>query len=270
MMKFSICNEGFGDWPIDRVFRAAARLGYDGVEIAPYTLGESVTHIDAAHRKAIRTAARDAGVGIVGLHWLLVKPEGLHINHPDDAIRARTQDYLCELVRFCHDLGARVMTFGSPKQRNLLNGESYHDVWDRTKQVFAAVAEVAAAGGVTVCMEPLPANETNFINTVDEALAFACEVDHPNVKIVLDVKSMSTESQPIPLLVQKSAGMAGHVHANDVNRKGPGFGDTDFAPVAEALKAIGYDGYVSVEPFDFSPGAETMARKSLEYLKSVF
>ena len=75
-MKIGICNELFQGWPIAQIFEYAARLGYGGVEIAPFTLADSVRDISSGKRKEIRRAAEEQGIEIIGLHWLLVKPEG--------------------------------------------------------------------------------------------------------------------------------------------------------------------------------------------------
>jgi sugar phosphate isomerase/epimerase len=123
---------------------------------------------------------------------------------------------------------------------------------------------------VTLCIESLSAAETDFINTVDDALRMAREMESPNFKVILDVKAMSSEGQDLPSIIRGAKGMVGHFHANDANRRGPGFGGTDFGPIAQALKDIGYDGYVSVEVFDFSPDPETIASRSIEYLRRSF
>ena len=73
-MKLTTCNEYFTDWPIEEVFDYAADLGYEAVEIAPFTLADSVEDIPASRRAQIRTAAERAGVEIAGLHWLLASP----------------------------------------------------------------------------------------------------------------------------------------------------------------------------------------------------
>src|SRR5579872_3724615 len=119
-MNFAICNEIFQGWKLEDVFGYAAKLGYDAVEIAPFTLANSVTEISREERKRVRVLAARHGIQIAGIHWLLVKPEGLYINHPDRAIRERTAAYFCELINFCADIGGTRMIVGSPKQRNVL------------------------------------------------------------------------------------------------------------------------------------------------------
>ena len=269
-MKFAICNEIFKGWKLEKIFEHAASLGYEGVEIAPFTIADSVEAISASERRNIREMAARSRIEIVGLHWLLVKPEGLYINHPDDGIRERTARYFCELVNFCADIGGKVMVVGSPKQRNVMTGVAVGQAWEWAAGTFRSSVAVAEERGVTICLEPLGPAETNFINTAAEAIEFAEQFRSSNFKIILDVKAMCSESKPIPQIFRESWPHFVHFHANDRNLKGPGFGDVDFRPIAAALKEVGYAGFVSVEVFDFEEGAETIAVKSLEYLRRVW
>ncbi len=271
-MKISICNELFQGWPIARVFDYAARLGYWGVELAPFTLAESVTDISMAERGRIAKAAQSAGVEIVGLHWLLVKPEGLYINHPDGEVRKRTQNYLKELIRFCGDLGGKVLVHGSPKQRTVQEGWDPSDAWKRARETFEVCAAASEREGILYCLEPLSRAETNFINTVEEALRMVREVGHPNLRITFDCRSASTtEDAPLPqaLSTVLGSGNLGHVHINDPNGRGPGFGELEFSPVLKTLIDGSYQGYVSVEVFDFEPNPETIASRSMGYLHGI-
>lgn len=269
-MKFAICNEIFQGWKLEDTFAYSAKVGYHGVEIAPFTLANSVTDISSSQRAEIKDSAKRHGIAIAGIHWVLVKPEGLYINHPDKSIRDRTANYFCELVNFCADIGGKVMVVGSPKQRNLMPGVEPQQGWDWATETFKPAAKIAEQRGVVICFEPLAPAETNFINTAAAGLDFAAQFNSPNFQIILDVKAMCSESMPIPDIIRKSWPRFGHFHANDRNLKGPGFGEVDFAPIGAALKSTGYDGYVSVEVFKFDEGPEVIATKSLECLKRHF
>ena len=268
-MKFGTCNEYFEGWALEEVFDYAAEVGYDGVEISPFTLADSVDDIPARRRHEIRAAALGAGVEIVGLHWLLIRPEGLYTNHVDDAIRDRTRDYFKSLIRFCGDIGGEVMIIGSPKQRNVQEGWDFDETWERTKSVFEDCLPLAEEQGVYLCIEPLSPELTNFITTAEEARRMVTEIGHPNFRTMVDVCSGSTDPVPVAQQVRESGEHLYHVHVNDANKRGPGFGDTDFASVLAALEETGYQRYVSVEVFDFAPDPRTIAAGSLKYLKGI-
>jgi len=269
-MNFAICNEIFKDWKIEDVFAYGAKIGYSAIEIAPFTLANSVSEISSAERNRIRDAAAHNNIAIAGIHWVLVKPEGLYINHPERTIRERTAHYFCELVDFCADLGGKVIVVGSPKQRNLLPGVSLEQATDWATEVFRNAVNQAEQRQVTICLEPLGPADTNFINTAQDALQFIKRIPSRHFQIILDVKAMCSESKTVPQIISESWPNFSHFHANDKNLKGPGFGEVKFEPIAEALKQVGYNRYVSVEVFNFDEGPEVIATKSLAYLQKVF
>ncbi|MER3472682.1 MAG: D-tagatose 3-epimerase [Armatimonadota bacterium] len=267
-MRFAICNELFVGWELRRVFQFCAGLGYHAVELAPFTLAESVSVITPEERRSIRQMAREAGIEIAGLHWLLVKPAGLHLTTPDAQVRRRTADYLVELVHFCADVGGKVLVLGSPKQRSIPEGSTYEQAWERALETLRPAVKAAEARGVTWCIEPLSPAETDFLNRAEDAIRFVQALDSPSARMILDVKAMSTEAKPIPQIIRDSAGWFAHFHANDPNLKGPGMGEVDFVPILRALRAVGYAGYLSVEVFDYSDGAERIAEQSIRNLQS--
>jgi len=269
-MKFCICNEIFKDWKLADIFSYAGKIGYEAVEIAPFTIADSVTQIPAAQRREIRESAARARVEIAGIHWVLVKPEGLYMNHTDKAIRDKTAKYFIDLVDFCADIGGKVMVVGSPKQRNVLPGVKFEQAWEWAQETFRGAVKRAEERNVIICMEPLSPAETNFINTAVDALRFTGQMNSKNFKVILDVKAMCSESKPIPQIIRETWPDFAHFHANDKNLKGPGFGDVDFKPIFAALKQVGYKGYVSVEVFIFDEGPEAIATRSLEYMKKTF
>ncbi len=268
-MKYAICNETFEGWEHGRVCATVARLGYQGLELAPFTLAPRITDVSAAQRQQLRRQAEDCGLKIIGLHWLLAKTEGLQVTAADEAVRQRTADYLVELARCCRDLGGDLMVFGSPGQRRIPAGHTRQQAVDNIVDTFRRAAPSIADAGVRLCLEPLSPPEADFINTCDEALEVLGKLGHKNFVLHLDVKAMSTEEVITPELITRHGKAAGHFHANDVNRRGPGFGDTDFVPIFRALKVSGYAGWVSVEVFDYTPDPETIARESIRYMKEV-
>jgi sugar phosphate isomerase/epimerase len=266
-MKFAICNELFEDWPFDRVCRFVKGVGYDALELAPFTLAGRITDVTPGRRAELRRQAADAGVEIIGLHWLLAKTEGLYLTSPDRAIREQTAEYLVALATACRDLGGSVLVFGSPKQRSLLPGVSQHQAFVWAADTFRRAMPRVAQVDVKVCLEPLAPSDTDFINTCGDAVKLIEEVGHPNFVLHLDVKAMCSESTPIPELIRRYAPLTAHFHANDANLRGPGFGEVDFVPIFQALRDAGYDRWVSVEVFDYKPDPETIARQSIEYMR---
>lgn len=267
-MRFAICNELFEGWDFAHICRFVKAAGYDGLEIAPFTLAPLITGLTAVQASTWRREAADAGVEIVGLHWLLARTEGLHLTSPDMAVRDRLSRYLVDLAVLCQDLGGRVMVFGSPQQRSFQPSVEPAQAFDWAAGVFRRAMPAVSDCGVTICMEPLAPVETNFITTCGDGARLVEAVSHPNFVLHLDVKAMSSEPTPVPDLIRRYGPDAGHFHANDANLRGPGFGDTDFVPIFEALRDVGYDGWVSVEVFDFQPDPETIATRSAEYMNA--
>jgi len=267
-MKFGICSEIFKDWnDTGRAIDYVKEIGYDGLEIAPFTLSQYVTDISTSTRAEIVKRAAAAELEILGIHWVFVGPEGIHLTHPEKEIRERTAQYLIDLAHFCGDVGGKVMIFGSPKQRNIQPGLAYQQAFDNAVEVFSKALPTCAERGVTICMEPLTYLETNFCTSAEETATLIDAVNHPNFRLLLDTKAMTFEKGGRPATIKRFAKYLAHYHANDENLNGPGWGDVDFGPIFDALRDINYQDYMSVEVFKFEPGPEAIAVKSLEYMK---
>lgn len=269
-MKFGICNEIFKGWSFEKTANFVSSIGYQGIEIAPFILADSVEDISFPERKLIRKLANANNLEIIGLHWLLASPEGLSLSSPDEQVRKKTTQYLEELINLCADLDGRFMVFGSPKQRSISPSSTYEDTWNYIREAFLKVLPLAKEREVVIAFEPLARSETNFINTTGEAIKMIKEINHPNFKLNLDVKAMSDEEKSIAEIILSARDHLFHFHANDPNLLGPGFGEVDYQPIRDALEEIGYNKYTSVEVFDFSPGAEAIAEKSINHLRKIF
>jgi sugar phosphate isomerase/epimerase len=269
-MKFGICHEMFVDWDWERQCRLIAEIGYTGIELAPFTLADRITDVSTERRETMRKQAEDHGLTVFGLHWLLAKTEGLHLTTADAAVRKATAQYVIDLGQACADFGGNLMVFGSPFQRNVEPGMSREQAYANAAEVFRAALPELSQRGVCICMEPLTTKETDFVNTCADAMELIAMIDEPNIRLHQDVKAMlGAETDSIPALIERYAQDVGHIHVNDTNLLGPGMGETDYAPIFDALLKTNYNGWVSVEVFDYEPGAENIARKSFEYMQRV-
>jgi sugar phosphate isomerase/epimerase len=271
-MRIALCNEVLAGMSLERQCEYAARLGYDGLEIAPFTLSDTPEKISTAEAARIRRVVEASGLVVTGLHWLLVKPDGLSLTDPDASVRKRTLDVMTHLIGLGAELGGGVLVHGSPKQRQIAQGETHAIALARLQDALAQAALAAARVGVTYCIEPLSQRETSLVNTIADAAALVRSIDHPNFRTMIDCSAAGqTEAEPVPALIDRwlPTGLIAHLQVNDPNRRGPGQGEMKFAPILAALKRHNYAGTIAVEPFDYSPDGEGVAAFSVGYLRGL-
>ncbi len=271
-MKLALCNEVIAE---GRDFAAqcalAAALGYHGLEVAPFTLGDEPHKLPPGRIAEIRRIASDAGISISGLHWLLLRPEGLSVTSDDPCVRVRTRDVMYRLVDLCAALGGDVLVHGSPAQRRLPAGDTMA-ARGHALEIFAAIAEHAERAGVVYCIEPLAAPLANYINTLEEAAALVAAVKNPAFRSMIDCSAaVQMEAEPLAALVARwvPQGLVAHIQVNDRNKRGPGQGDDRFATLFAALLRVDYRGWIAVEPFDYQPDGATCAARAIGYMQGL-
>jgi len=263
-MKFAFCNELFKKWKVDRMCDFLVKLGYQGIELAPWVY--SISPKDFSKIDKISTVIHKSGLDIVGIHNIFWGKSNYSMNHPDKSIRKKTSAYVCDLVTLCSDLGGKVIIMGNPQHRIVQEGTTYEEAWANMKDFFRKPLDIAREKQITFCLEPLSNDQTNFINTAQEAIAFIKEVDHPNLALMLDGYSLSKEDRKNEDIILHTEGYLKYFHADDANKKGPGAGKTDFIPIFRSLKHINYQGYVSVEIHDLTVDPEVTASRSIQYM----
>lgn len=272
-MKLALCNEVLQPLQLAAQCEAAARMGYQALEIAPFTLTHDPETLTAAMARQVLATTRSHGLVVSSLHWLLVQPEGLSLVTHDAALRRRTLDLLRRLIDFAAACEARILVHGSPRQRSPEPGQSLADATLRFEAALAELAPHAAAAGVTYCLEPLGRFETNVVNTVAEAAALVDRIGSPALRTMLDVSAAShSESEPVHEVLRRylASGHIAHVQVNDRNRRGPGQGDTDQRPILQVLKDLHYTGWVAVEPFDYLPDGPGCAEASARHVRDIW
>jgi sugar phosphate isomerase/epimerase len=267
--RHSTCNEAFDKWPFADACRAIRSAGYSGIEIAPFTLAENPADVTAAQRSEYRSIMQSEGLTFVGLHWLMVSPKGLHVTTPDAGLRRRSWGHIDNLIDLCADLGPDgVMVFGSPHQRSTTGGLTRAEATRNYVEGLRGVAGHAADRGVTVLVEALPVAQSDVVQTLEEAVSIVDEIASPAVRTMFDVHNAIDETSAHAQLVDRYFGYIRHVHVNELDGKHCGAGGYDFKPVFEVLRRRNYAGWISLEAFDFTPGAERLVTESLRHLEN--
>jgi len=235
-------------------------------------LDENPHRLPSSTRVELRRLAVDAGIEITGLHWLLVTPKGLSINATDSFVRQQTVDVMHGLIDLCADLGGRVLIHGSPAQRSVSSDDDPSDAWLRARDCFAAVAGHAETAKVLYCIEPLSPRDTNFINTVGDAVRMVEDIGSPAIRTMIDsCAAGQSETVPVADVIDRwlPTGNVRHIHVNDPNRRGPGQGNLEFTSIFGTLVRHGYTGMVAVEPFDYHPNGPASAARAIGYIRGI-
>jgi len=272
--RYAFCNELFGKMPLGEAFKQARELGYEGVEIAPFTLSDDPVALSTEKRHEIRRSIKAAHLEFVGLHWLLVTPEGLSIASRDKAVRKRTWEYIHGLIDLCADLAGcneadnGILVFGSPKQRAAVEGVTPREATDLFIHDLAHAAPHAESRGVKILVEALPANQTNVLTCLADAISVVKQIGSPAIQTMFDTHNAVDEKEEHASLVQRYYSHIKHVHVNETDGREPGMGDYDFQSLLQTLTDLNYKCWVSVEVFDFSRNATDVARRAIEHLRA--
>jgi sugar phosphate isomerase/epimerase len=271
-LRHAICNEIYQGWEFAAACRHARATGYEGLEIAPLTLSEQPASLPAAARAGYRRAMDSAGLAYVGLHWIMMAPKGLHVTTPDAALRERSWAHIARLVELSAELAGgapSLMVFGSPQQRGTTGGATRAEATARLAEGLAGVAAHAAAHQVTILIEALPLNQCDVVNSLAEAVAMVEQIASPAIATMFDTHNAVDETEPHAALLERYWRHIRHIHVNETDGRHCGQGDYDFAPLLATLQRLHYGGWVSLEAFDFTPGAERMARESIDHLQGI-
>ncbi len=270
-LRFSICNEIFQSLPFEATCSTIREIGYRGIEIAPFTLAADPSALSRQDRAFIRDSMLNNKLEFVGFHWLLVSPPGLHATTRNRDVRQRTWKFVRDLIEFCADLkrtgdAPAVVVLGSPKQRTSESGTSPSEAVEILTRELASIAPHAARNNVQLLLEPLSRDQTDVVNTMEEAVRVIEEVNSPAIQTMFDVHNAMAETRPHLELLQRFLGHIRHVHVNEEDGREPGTGSYNFAAILSLLTELHYSGWVSLEVFDLSRDGREVAAGALRYL----
>ena len=264
-MRYAICNELFGELDFKESCLMTARYGFQGVEIAPFTLFYDPKNVDIKKIHKIKQILDQAGLKFVGFHWLFLSPKGLHITTPDLTIRKRSWDHLQRLVDIAGELGGGVLVLGSPKQRNVI-GIPPKEALKYLKRGLSKIAQYAVKRNSTILIEALPKKYTNIINTLEESKQLIQSVNKVGINGMFDFHNCADENIPWPELIENNYDIIQHVHLNGVNRCYPSTKNINFIPAFQKLADKKYNGWISLEIFHKPDNPELILLKTRNFL----
>lgn len=266
--RWAVCSETFPGKSFAEICRLTGQTGYTGLEIDPSNLSDDPASLSASQRAAFKQTLSEHDVKCVGLHSFLKAPKGLHLTTADAPTRRRSWDYFDRLIDLAADLGDQpVMVLGSSRQRQAIDGVMPGEAVERLTDGLSRVSSHAERRGVTVLMEPLAPHLCNVVNSMDEAVGVVKRIGSPAVQSMFDTHNTTKETLPLADVIRKHFSFIRHVHLNELDGKYPGSGSFAFAPILRALRELNYQGWLSVEVFDFQPDGETVARSASSYLQ---
>jgi len=256
-------------------FKTFAKWGFDAVEIAI----DEPANVDPG---LVRSELDKAGLvccsvcGAFGLDRdLRGTPEA----------QANSAKYLMELIDQAAVLGAPVVAgpvYSAVGRREAVEPADYRKQWKTVVKNLKPICKHALKRGVTIAVEPLNRFETDFINTVDQALELVADVGSPALKIHLDTFHMNIEQKCQADAIKKAGKLLAHFHACGSDRGTPGNDHIAWDGIAKALKQVKYDGGVVIESFtkdvkiiaaaaaiwrQIEPSREEIATKGLKFLR---
>ncbi len=269
MIKTAICNELFGSIDFQKSCDLAADHGFNGIEIAPFTLFGDVSSIPSDTINMINNALNNSGLEFAGLHWLFVKPENLHITSPDKKIRDWSWDHLKRLLNLSGELGGGFLTLGSPKQR-MASEISVTEALNYMEEGLAGVADTAAACNSIVCIEALASADTNVINTLKESRDIINRVNRDSISGMFDFHNCGDEMDSWPELIRKNKDIIKHVHLNTSSGGHPVPDDVEeYRESFSVLKDINYNAWVSLEIFTIPENPEKVLLETAAFLRKL-
>ncbi|MBN7811233.1 sugar phosphate isomerase/epimerase [Algoriphagus sp. H41] len=246
---------------LEKSLEKAAALGFDAVEL----FTASADAIDPIHfgalleKHQLQLAAVGTGAGKV-LH-------GLTLTDPDATVRKKAISFISDMISFGAKFGAPAI-IGS-MQGNVLPNGNREETMAWLTDGLKILEKHEQEKGVFLIYEPLNRYETNLLNTLESAVDFLRKNNLENTKLLADLFHMNIEESDLSASIRDFGGYVGHVHFADSQRSPMGLGHTDMMPIADALRKIGYSGYVSAEAFPH-PDPDAAAEQTIKAFRKYF
>ncbi|HMK83186.1 MAG TPA: sugar phosphate isomerase/epimerase family protein [Candidatus Bathyarchaeia archaeon] len=246
----------------DKQCSVISNAGFAALEISPWMQGK-ITNTTV---KSLKKSMRKNHLSFSGFTALY--PPNMVLASPIASSRHRNISYTNHLIKLTHELMGRTLVWGSGRARTIPPGVPTRKGYAWLVELLKGCGSLASEKKVKIAIEPLNRFESGIIHNMHEALSLAETVNLESIGTVYDIYQASLEEESFTKPILLANRRLAAVHVSDCNRKIPGRGHLQFEPVFDALKRIGYDGYVTLEA-TLGPRYREELREARKYLERV-
>lgn len=245
--------------PLEKVLPAIAEIGYEGVEFQVRNPAE----IDLP---TLKRQVREAGLVVTAISTGTVgSADKLYFVHPDPEVRARCLARFKAILELSAEFGVDTAIGGS--RGRLANAPSREEGLAWFRGAVEELVQHAEKLGIRLVLEPQCRLNTDFLMTIEETCAFIESLGAPkNLTFEADAFHMALEERSIPAALIRGRKYLSYVQLGDSNRLAPGQGFLNWRDFIETLRALEYDGWLSME-FTQKPDSPTAARQAYAFMK---
>jgi D-psicose/D-tagatose/L-ribulose 3-epimerase len=222
------------------VLEKLKEIGYDGVEVPIFDL-------DQAKWKTWSKRLDD--LGLERTANTVIAPEHNPVS-ADPKIRQAAYQHMQGVVDSCATVGSPILCGPHQVALGVFTGKgATEDEWKRSVEHLHRVAEYAEPAGVTLAEEVVNRFELYHLNTLEQGIRLVDEIGHANCKLHLDTFHAHIEEKNTGDAIRRAGARIAHVHISENDRGVPGTGSVAWDGTFDALRDIGYDGWLTVEAF---------------------
>ena len=253
-------------YPLEEVIKRLARIGYDGIEIGAASPHAYPRYLNEERRRHLKSVLDDNGIAVSSMLPAPGGGAGFNVASPLEQERLDAIEQYKDVVELCHQLGGKTVLYVAGWQ---VFGTSRLQAWEWSRDALQQIAARASEFGITIVVEPTPA-DSNLVESCDHAIELMEEVNAKNVKVMFDTYHAFYRNEVPTDYVYRMGKNLHHIHVSDTDRLAPGQGRGDFSGLLDALREVGFNGYLTMEigfnRRDVEP--DRLARQAYTYIQS--
>lgn len=268
MIELGISNIAWNRTEDDSAFLLLKKLQVKHLEIAPTRIWEEPEKVSVQESQSYKRKCEDAGLTICAVQSVL-------FGHPEMMLfesetREATVDYLHRIMTLTASLGAKILVFGSPKNRSVSKIEK-SKIQDCARETFYELGNIAAKYGVFFCIEPNPPEYScDFVTTAREGASLVRNVNSPGFSLHLDSGAMHLAHEDYRLAFQTNHDILRHFHLSAPYLEPVQSSPIKYRQVMLELLNSNYKGIVSIEMRPDPTGQNLIiVEESLKFMQSI-